>query len=139
MLLKIAQTSNNSIRRCPRGAINFAISCIASISRCFLSSFDTPQYGVMSPTIDSAKSCTNANKNESKFAITKLELKIQAIVRVQILTICSCIVPNSMHFVRSKSLLSSNRNVITLMRYMCPAIDSQSSTWRNTQPVRFKC
>lgn len=59
-------TSNNSIRRSPRGSINFVISRIAFISRSFLSSFDTPQYGVMSPTIDSAKSWTNAGKFEGK-------------------------------------------------------------------------
>lgn len=64
--LKCVFTSNNSIRRSPRGAINFVISCIAFISRSRFSSFDTPQYGVMSPTIDSAKSCTNANERKKK-------------------------------------------------------------------------
>lgn len=60
-------TSNNSIRCSPRGSINLTISFMASNSRFCLSSFETPQYGVMSPTIHSAKSCTNAANEQMDY------------------------------------------------------------------------
>lgn len=53
-------TKNNFINRSPRGSISFVIFRIALNSCSFLSSLDTPQYGVMSPTMHSAKSWTNA-------------------------------------------------------------------------------
>lgn len=49
------------------------------------------------------------------------------------------ILPNSMHFVRSSPFLPSNRNVIMLIRYMCPATVSQSFTFRSNHPVRLMC
>lgn len=53
-------TINSFSRRSPFGSMSFASSCMAAISRSFLSSLEMPQYGVMSPTRLSAKSWTRA-------------------------------------------------------------------------------
>lgn len=87
---KLIQTSNNSINRSPRGAINCEISRIASISRCFLSSLETPQYGVISPTILSAKSCTSATEINNNI---NMPLKVQNKVNKKTLKEFLCIYP----------------------------------------------
>lgn len=134
--LSILLTLNNFNRWSPFGSINCAISAIAVFSLNIFSSLGIPQYGVISPTILSAKSCTKAR-------VINL-IKVWSIL-------CNCDftsaddvfhhLPISMHLILSRPFVSSsfNRNVISPIRYIWPDIVSQSSTFRKTQPVRFVC
>lgn len=48
-------------------------------------------------------------------------------------------IPISMHFVRSRPSVPSNKKVSIPILYICPEIVSQLSTSRRTQPVLFTC
>lgn len=131
--LQHSLTKNNSIKCFPRGSIRLAISCIASISFCFFSSLDMPQYGVMSPTKLSAKSWTSAVRKRKFYSIENSNFH-----STNELNMCKYL-PISKHFVLSRPSLPSSKNVIMLILYMCPATVSGSGTLRSTHPARFMC